>query len=39
MKSLKSLDTVYIYIYIYIIGFNKISLCKRRIRTMFFRRI
>ena len=37
MKSLKSLDTVYIYIYI--IGFNKISLCKRRIRTMFFRRI
>ena len=39
MKNSKSLEAVYIYIYIYIVRFNRISLCKRRNKTMLFRRI
>ena len=37
MKIAESL--VAVYIYIYIVRFNKISLCKHRIKTMLFRRM
>ena len=33
----ESLEAVYIYIYIYIVGFNKITLCEHRRKTMLFR--
>ena len=36
-KIAESLEAVYIYIYIYIVGFNKISLCEHRGKTMLFR--
>ena len=34
MKIAESLEAIYIYI----VGFNKISLCEHRIKTMLFRR-
>ena len=37
MQNAESLEAVYIYIYI--VGFNKINLCKHRIKAMYFRRI
>ena len=37
MQNAESLEAVYIYIYI--VRFNKISLCKHRIKAMYFRRI
>ena len=36
-KIAESLEAVYIYIYIYIVGFNRISLCEHRRKTMLFR--
>ena len=35
MQNAESLEAVYIYI----VGFNKINLCKHRIKAMYFRRI
>ena len=35
-KIAESLEAVYIYIYI--VGFNRISLCEHRRKTMLFRR-
>ena len=36
MKIAESLEAVYIYIYI--VGFNRMSLCEHRRKTMLFRR-
>ena len=35
MQNAESLEAVYIYIYI--VGFNKITLCEHRRKTMLFR--